>query len=204
MGLIGFHLWLRPMSFAGGMIVRRHARAGIYFWCNNYANWLWRVTAHTGITLARTQLPRVSKIHDNDVIMSAMASQITSVTIAYSTVYSGTYQRYHQSSASLAFVWGIHRWTVNSLHKGPVTRKLFPFDDVIMMWLYHQIMFCMGQLCDSVMILYPFSHHWEFVYVDLSRYAWKCLIYKPCPLVMNGHFNAHFIDLQYSVYMCIA
>ena len=36
-----------------------------------------------------------------------------------------------QSSASLAFVRGIHRWPVNSPHKGPVTRKMFPFDDVI-------------------------------------------------------------------------
>ena len=33
---------------------------------------------------------------------------------------------------SLAFVWGIHQWPVNSLHKGPVTREMFPFDAVIM------------------------------------------------------------------------
>ena len=64
--------------------------------------------------------------------MSAMAPQITSLTIVYFTVYSGADQRKHQSSASLAFVWGIHRWPVNSPHKGPVTRKMFPFDDVIM------------------------------------------------------------------------
>ena len=64
--------------------------------------------------------------------MGTMASQITSLTIVYSTVYSGTYQRKHQSSASLAFVRGIHPGPVNSLHKGPVTRKMFPFDDVIM------------------------------------------------------------------------
>ena len=38
----------------------------------------------------------------------------------------------NQSSASLAFVSGIHRWPVNSRHKGPVTRKIFPFDDIIM------------------------------------------------------------------------
>ena len=44
----------------------------------------------------------------------------------------GTDQRKHQSSALLAFVRGIHRWPVNSPHKGPVTRKMFPFDDVIM------------------------------------------------------------------------
>ena len=69
--------------------------------------------------------------HYIDVIMSPMASQITSLTIVYSTVYSGLDQRKHQSSASLAFLWGIHRWPVNSPHKGPVTRKMFPFDDVI-------------------------------------------------------------------------
>ena len=56
----------------------------------------------------------------------------TSLTIVYSTVYSDAHQRKHQSSASLAFVWGIHRRPVNSPHKWPVTRKMFPFDDVIM------------------------------------------------------------------------
>ena len=64
--------------------------------------------------------------------MGAMASQITSLTIVYSTVYSGADQRKHQSSASLAIVLGIHRWPGNSPHKGPVTRKMLPFDDVIM------------------------------------------------------------------------
>ena len=64
--------------------------------------------------------------------MGAIAFQITSLTIVYSTVYSSVDQRKHQSSASLAFVRGIHRWPENSLHKWPVTRKMFPFDDVIM------------------------------------------------------------------------
>ena len=64
--------------------------------------------------------------------MSAMASQTTSLTIVYSAVYSGADHRKHQSSASLAFVREIHRWPVNSPHKGPVTRKMFSFDDVIM------------------------------------------------------------------------
>ena len=64
--------------------------------------------------------------------MSVMASQITSLTIVWSTVYSGADQRKLQSSASLAFVRGIHQWPVNSTHKGPVTRKMFPFDYVIM------------------------------------------------------------------------
>ena len=65
--------------------------------------------------------------------MSAMASQITSFTIVCSTVCSGADQRKHQSSASLAFERGIHRWPVNSPHKGPVTGKMFPFDYVIIL-----------------------------------------------------------------------
>ena len=47
--------------------------------------------------------------HYVDVIMGAIASQIASLTIVYSTVYSGADQRKHQSSALLAFVRGIHR-----------------------------------------------------------------------------------------------
>ena len=80
-------------------------------------------------------------VHYRDVTRSAIASQITGVTIIYSTVCSGADQRKHQSSASLAFVRGIHRWPVNSSHNGPVTRKMFPFDDVIMpitTWWYHE------------------------------------------------------------------
>ena len=64
--------------------------------------------------------------------MSVMASQITSVMIVYSTVCSGADQRKYQISMSLALMRGIHRWPVNSSHKGLVTQKMFPFDDVIM------------------------------------------------------------------------
>ena len=70
--------------------------------------------------------PRKSwKGHCSDVIMNEMASQITSISIFNSTAYSGADQRKHQSSASLAFVWGIHRGPVNSPHKGLVMRKCF-------------------------------------------------------------------------------
>ena len=77
-------------------------------------------------------------LHHNYVIMSAMASQIAILTIVYWTVHSGTYERKDQSSASLAFVRGIHRWPVNSPHKGSVTRKMSPFDDVIMIGHFDQ------------------------------------------------------------------
>ena len=88
----------------------------------------------------KEQFPKYSVLHQyqmgnqhyNDVITGAMASQITSLTIVYSTVYSGTDNRKHQSYASLDFVRGIHRWPVNSPDKRPVTRKMFSFDAVIM------------------------------------------------------------------------
>ena len=74
----------------------------------------------------------VQVIHYSDVIMSAMASEITGVSIFCLTVCSSADQRKRQSSASPAFVRGIHRGAVDSPHTGPVTRKTFPFDDVIM------------------------------------------------------------------------
>ena len=70
--------------------------------------------------------------HYNDAIMSAMASQITGVSIVYSIVCSDADKRKHQSSTSLAFVGGIYRWPVKSQHKWPVTQKMFLFNDVIM------------------------------------------------------------------------
>ena len=70
--------------------------------------------------------------HHSDVIMSTMASQITSLTTVCWTVYSGADQRKHQSSASLVVVRGIHRWPVTSPNKGPVTRKMLPYDDATM------------------------------------------------------------------------
>ena len=67
--------------------------------------------------------------------MGPVASQITSLIIVYSTVYSGADQRKHQSSASLSFVRGIPRWPVNSPHKWPVTRK-----KVSIWWRHHEML----------------------------------------------------------------
>ena len=63
--------------------------------------------------------------HYNDVIMTTIASQITSLTVVYSTVYSDGDQRKHQSSASLAFVWGIHRDRWIPRTKGQLRGKCF-------------------------------------------------------------------------------
>ena len=71
--------------------------------------------------------------HYNHVIMGAIASQITSLTIVYSIVYSDADQIKHQSSASLAFVRGIHRGPVNSPHKWPVVNA----ENVSIWWRHH-------------------------------------------------------------------
>ena len=92
--------------------------------------WYWLINSNKAI---------VARIHYSDVIMTEMTSKITSLTVVYWSVYSGAGQRKHQSSASLVFVRGIHRWPVNSPHKGPVTRKMSPFDDVIMSFFPHTV-----------------------------------------------------------------
>ena len=101
----------------------------------------------------------ISREHYDDVIMGAIASQITSLTIVYSAVYSGADQSKHQSSASLAFVWGIHRGPVNSPHKWPVTRKMFPFDDVIMKLTWSE--------CQKLSLM--ISWHWFMWWLDAIR-----------------------------------
>ena len=83
----------------------------------------------------RTPLRPGVRWYYSDAIMSAIVSQSSGVSIVYSTVCSGADQRKHQSTASLAFVRGIHRSPVNSQHKGPVTRKMIPFDEVIISWV---------------------------------------------------------------------
>ena len=103
--------------------VYMHCHVLLWLLVQRQLNYPWR----SGLTINSMEY------HYDDVIMSAIASQITSLTIVNSIVYSDADQRKHQSSASLAFVWGIHRGPVNSTHKWPVTRKMFPFDDVIML-----------------------------------------------------------------------
>ena len=103
----------------------------LYFFKYSCTNIFHRRSLHTFYSIGTGA---IIPHHYTDVIMIVMASQITRLTIVYSYVYLGADQRTHQSSASLTLVLGIHRWPVNSPHKGPVTRKMFPLDDAIM-WL---------------------------------------------------------------------
>ena len=136
-----FYRSLAAHSCVSGLVV--HTRRWVYD----------KITLHSLCYLARaTPMMSISGTpeHDDDVKMSVLASQITSLMIVYSTVYSGTNERKLQSSASLAFVRGIHRRPVNSRHKGPVTRKMFPFDDVIMTRV-KQLMYILGSLISNDM-----------------------------------------------------
>ena len=92
-------------------------------------------------------------IHYTDFIMGTIASQINSLTIVYLTVYSDADIRKLQSSTSLAFVWGIHRGPVNSPHKWPVTRKMFPFDGVITVSTTRCFAYCIVYFCPNTLEL---------------------------------------------------
>ena len=124
------------LSGCFGVEVGQVELQGVFSFLRVARNVDWRL--FLSVTTYRRHVPPVTgswkaQIYYSDAIMSATASLITGDSIVCSTVYSGADQRKHQSSASLAFVRGIHRWPVNSPHKGPVTRKMFPFDDVIVL-----------------------------------------------------------------------
>ena len=95
----------------------------VWFWC---IPCIWYTPWSAFVICQQPGLNKILKYHYHWVIMGAIASPITSLTIVYSTVYSSADQRKHQSSASLAFVRELHRWAVNFPHKWPVTRKIFP------------------------------------------------------------------------------
>ena len=124
--------------------------------------------------------------------MGAIASQITSLTIVCSTVYSGADQREHQSSPSLAFVRRIHRWPVNSPHKWPVKRKMFPFDDVIvrchnLKW-YHFEWKHPKYPCICILLL-------EFVQTATNRQR-KCLRSPDCICMKNLLSDFIWLNVQ--------
>ena len=123
-------------------------------------------------------VPEHSSDHYTDVIMGAVASQITSLTIVCSIVYSGAVQRKHQSSALLAFVRGLHQWPVNSLHKWPVTWKMFPFDDVI---VYKEFRGKCQPCTSSLDIVCKITPLWQWVYAfdtDSTSAVYKSICFE--------------------------
>ena len=129
--------------------------------------------------------------------MSTMAFQITSVSIVYLTLCSGPDQRKHQSSASLAFVRGIHRWPVNSLHKWPVTRKLFPFYDVIIRYI-----------CDLAWIICTSSRCAYYYLTEKNTESERPSISQPChhqrgePMTSLWQHSTHPVMMRLSLWNC--
>ena len=157
--------------------------------------------------------------HYRDVIMDTMASQITSLTMVYSTVNSGTYQRKHPNSASLAFVRWIHRGPVNSPHKWPVTWKMFSFDDVIMylqpghqLWRIvmmtssNGIFFALLALCvgnSPVSVNSPHKGQWRGALMFSFICAWiKVWVNNRLAGDLRRHHDHYYIVMHGQVLVC--
>ena len=110
------------------------------------------------------------------VIIRANASQITSLPIVYSTVYSGVDERKHQSSASLTFVRRILRWPVNSPNKWSVTRKMFPFDDVIMYQNTQDAVMTDPIVSDNETLFYQSAKNKDFTRT-YCKHCWNCVLF---------------------------
>ena len=117
--------------------------------------------------------------------------------IRQSNVYSGTDRRKHQNSASVAFVSGIHRWPVNSQHKGPVMWKMFPFDDVIMTIADLYFM----RLSRTKSIFFSTNFPWKYhmrchIQVYLDAFSRDLLWISIMEMYLKNNFetNNHFVD----------
>ena len=99
-------------------------------WCLTISHTVWYALLVNGLKISWVVCCPRSGPHYNDVTMGAMASHITSLTMVYSTIYSGTNQRKHPRQWPLCGEFTDDRWIPP--RKGPVTRKMFSCDDVIM------------------------------------------------------------------------
>ena len=140
--------------------------------------------------------------HDSDVIMGAMASQITSLTLVYSTVYSGADKKQHKSTASLAFVRGIHRWPVDSPHKWPIARKMFPFNDVIMQRFSD---YCKFHIPENLRNRHFYDDFKHFINSLATQYCLLTAMFAPNHQVLNFTDKSHNTNTFFSwLKMCTA
>ena len=136
----------------------------------------------------------------------AMASQITSVSIIYSAVCSDADRRKHQNSASLAFVRGIHRWPLNSPHKGPVPQEMFPFDGVIMIFIIHSIYKTNISECVDIIhcILRLYIYEWSILYIATpkQRHEKENYVTGSSPLICHIDERLYKSKGDQNVYWC--
>ena len=129
-----------------------------------------------------------------DVTMSIMASQITSILIICFTVCADADKKKHQSSASLAFVRGIHQWPVNSFHKGPLTPNRCLFADLVM-FLALKWLFVNKAKQNKTDQMHRLNWNIQFnVWISWAKYVNKlfCLWWVLC-WTGNLEHNSHYI-----------
>ena len=108
----------------------------------------------------------VSMCFNSPIIWLFKASQITSLGIVYSTVYSGVNQRKHQSSASLAFVRRIHRGPVNSPHKRASNAENG------FIWWRHHVLHTRRRHANprKHVSFHLLTHVWNQIYIAVCKY----------------------------------
>ena len=97
---------------------------------------------------------------------------------------------------ALAFVMGIHRWPVNSPHKGPVTRKMFPFDDVIISEvIWHSRENNFTAKVQPTLLYNDFENHTHKNYSHFSRKIgkWVNWILRLCHASPSPSLNLPFL-----------
>ena len=125
----------------------------------------WMAQLPTPCVLTKQSIFWRRNFHYNDVIMSTMASQITSVSIACSSVCSGADYRKHQSSALLAFVRGIHQWPVNSPPSEFPAQRASNTENGFVWWRHHELHFLEWKMSDcgwhlTARVKWRYTHHW--------------------------------------------
>ena len=126
-------------------------------------------------------------VHYIDGIMTTMASQITSLTVVYSTVYSDADQRKHQSSALLAFVWVIHRGRWFPRTKGQLRGKCFHLMTSSWVLLKSVVYFLSFRLADVIYSVICFTRNIQCT-VNV-KFLWGfCLIFSVGVCFRFGNF----------------
>ena len=110
--------------------------------------------------------------------MTTMASQITSLTVVYSTVYSDADKKQTSKLCVTGLSVGNSPGPVNSPHKGPVTQKMFPFEDVIMWRGYEHH------------LVYE-THRAKFVDVSVQ------LMNASNPTMLKSYYNINYLVLTH-------
>ena len=142
--------------------------------------------------------------HYNDVVMSAVASRISSILMVCSAVCSDARWRKYQRSALLAFVRGIHWWLEDSPHKEPVMQKMFPFDDIIMEWLVTTSLTSLIQTTADSFSIGTFGTNFWGMLMKMLQFVKNvpliCVVYKMSPVWFKPQFNENSFGL-YQIYV---